>query len=62
MTSLEKNRHFVIMIETGFCQEMEIIEGFQRLINTKALKHLPDKFIQAATRLIETGYCTRGGE
>ena len=62
MISLEKNRVFIAMAEYGFCDEMEIINGFQRLINTKALKHLPDKYIQAATKLIETGYCMRGGE
>lgn len=62
MTALEKNRLFVGMIEHGFCTEMEIIEGFQRLINSKALKCLPEKYLLTATRLIEAGYCMKGGE
>lgn len=62
MTSFEKNRHFIVLIENGFCTETEVIEGFQRLINAKILRHLPDKYVQAATKLIETGYCIRGGE
>lgn len=62
MTNFEKNRLFVIAMENGFCGEPEIVQGFQSLINANLLKFLPNKFVHAAIRLIETGYCIRGGE
>jgi len=48
---------FIIEYETGSLNEEQIIEGFQYMINTRAINNLQGSYQRMAQRLLDEGYC-----
>ena len=48
---------FVMDYESGLASEVEIVEGFQHMINSGAVWGLQGSYGSMAHRLIELGFC-----
>ena len=48
---------FIIEYETGNLTEEQIVEGFQYMINTRAINNLQGSYQRMAQQLIDAGYC-----
>jgi hypothetical protein len=52
---------FVIDFESGTLDDIQVIEGFQALIDTGVVWHLQGSYGRTAAHLIETGLCHKAG-
>lgn len=48
---------FIMQYESGECDDQEIIDGFQAMINDGTVWHLQGSYQRTACALIENGHC-----
>lgn len=52
------NIDFIMRFENGECEEHEVVEEFQKMIDDNSVWQLQGSYGRTATSLIEQGYCT----